>query len=410
SSATASATRSTSPTPPPTWPSSRCTTTSRGGSRPWPSGRCTARSPGGRCAWTPRWPAGTPWPTTRPAPGGRSWPPTGAWSTTTTRPTASASSATPTSPTPTTAWPTTSRAPSSTPTWWRPSSGPTRPTSTSSSSPTTGGCSAPGSPTSGRRGRRRRPGRSRGRPSPGEPLMGGAPRPPIMTRPLLLLFAASFGAMTGFYLLLSVVPLYAESVGAGGGGAGLVTGTLMAATVAGELAIPRLLARFGYRALLAAGLVLLGAPALALPASATMAAILLVTLVRGLGFAICVVVGGALVATLVPPERRGEGLGLFGIVVGVPGVAALPLGVWVVGGGGDPGVFVAGAVAALAGLAVVGGLPGREPASEAPVGVMTGLRTPALVRPAVPVSVTATAAGGGVTFLPLAGAGGPRDP
>jgi hypothetical protein len=50
--------------------------------------------------------------------------------------------------------------------------------------------------------------------------MGGAPRPPIMTRPLLLVFAASFGAMTGFYLLLSVVPLYAESVGAGGSGRG----------------------------------------------------------------------------------------------------------------------------------------------------------------------------------------------
>ena len=195
--------------------------------------------------------------------------------------------------------------------------------------------------------------------TPPGPLMVAPAATPIMTRPLLLVFAASFGAMTGFYLLLSVVPLYAESVGAGGVGAGLVTGTLMAATVAGNLAIPRLLARFGYRVLLAAGLVLLGAPALALPASATMAAILLVTLVRGLGFAICVVVGGALVATLVPPERRGEGLGLFGIVVGVPGVAALPLRVWLVGWTGYPAVFVAGAVAALAGLAVVGGLPGR---------------------------------------------------
>ena len=148
-----------------------------------------------------------------------------------------------------------------------------------------------------------------------------AVRPPILNRALVLVFVASFGAMTGFYLLLSVVPLYAESVGAGGVGAGLATGALMATTVAGELAIPRLLARFGHRAVLAAGLVLLGAPALALPASSTMAAILAVSLVRGLGFAICVVVGGA----LVPSERRGEGLGLFGIVVGVPGVAALAL-------------------------------------------------------------------------------------
>jgi predicted MFS family arabinose efflux permease len=233
-----------------------------------------------------------------------------------------------------------------------------------------------------------------------------APRSPILSRALLALFVASFGAMTGFYLLLSVVPLYAESVGAGGVGAGLVTGTLMAATVAGEPAVPRLIGRFGHRWVLAAGLVLLGTPALALPAAATMPAILAVSLVRGLGFAVVVVVGGALVASLVPQERRGEGLGLFGIVVGVPGVAALPLGVWLVGEVGYPVVFVAGGLAALAGLAVVPGLPGRAPAREPPVGILAGLRSPALVRPAVTFSVTAMAGGVVVTFLPLAVGGG----
>ncbi|HEV3504085.1 MAG TPA: MFS transporter, partial [Actinomycetes bacterium] len=220
---------------------------------------------------------------------------------------------------------------------------------------------------------------------------------------------ASFGAMCGFFLLLSVVPLYAESAGAGGVGAGLVTGALMAATVAGELAVPRLVARFGHRVLLGAGLVLLGAPALALPAAATLPAVLLVSLVRGLGFAVVVVVGGALVASLVPPRRRGEGLGLFGIVVGVPGVAALPLGVWLASEVGYPAVFVAGAVAALAGLAVVPGLPGREPAQEPPVGILTGLRTPALLRPAVTFAAAAMSAGVVVTFLPLAVTGGPAN-
>jgi predicted MFS family arabinose efflux permease len=233
-----------------------------------------------------------------------------------------------------------------------------------------------------------------------------APRPPILSRALLALFVASFGAMAGFYLLLSVVPLYAASIGAGGVGTGLVTGALMAATVAGEPAVPRLIGRFGHRMVLAAGLVLLGAPALALPAAGTMPAILAVSLVRGLGFAVVVVVGGALVASLVPPERRGEGLGLFGIVVGVPGVAALPLGVWLVGELGYPAVFVAGGLAALAGLAVVPGLPGRAPAREPPVGILTGLRSPALLRPAVTFSVTAMAAGVVVTFLPLAVDGG----
>jgi len=229
-----------------------------------------------------------------------------------------------------------------------------------------------------------------------------APRRRIMSRALALAFVASFGASASFYLLLSVVPLYAASVGAGGVGAGLATGALMASTVLTELVTPRLVARFGYRGVLAAGLVLLGAPALALPGSTSMAMILLVCIVRGVGFAIAVVVGGALVAALVPPERRGEGLGLSGVVVGVPAVVALPLGVWLVGRVGYPVVFVAGAVTALAGLAAVRGLPGRRPEPEQPLGVLAGLRTPALLRPALVFSTTAMAAGVVVTFLPIA--------
>jgi predicted MFS family arabinose efflux permease len=69
-------------------------------------------------------------------------------------------------------------------------------------------------------------------------------------------------------------------------------------------------------------------------------------------------------------------------------------------------VFVAGAAAALAGLAVVPGLPGRRPAPEQPVGVLAGLRSPALHRPALAFSATAMAAGVVVTFLPLAVPGG----
>src|SRR5918994_1488456 len=153
-------------------------------------------------------------------------------------------------------------------------------------------------------------------------------RPRLVTRPLALVLVASFGAMTSFYLLLSVVPLYASSAGAGGVGAG-------------------------------------GGP-------------------RGAGLS----PGGARVA---PPRPRGGGGGPPG--VGLPGQV------------GSPPVFVAAAIAALAGLVVVPGLPGREPAPDRPVGVLSGLRTPALARPALVFSATALAAGIVVAFLPLAVAG-----
>jgi predicted MFS family arabinose efflux permease len=246
------------------------------------------------------------------------------------------------------------------------------------------------------------------------------PRPRIVTRPLLMVYLSGFSAMTSFYLLLSVVPAYAASVGGGRTGAGFATGALMASTVAAELLTPRLIARFGYRTTRAAGLLLVGAPALALPAATGMAAITAVCLVRGVGLAIIMVVGHALMATLVPRERRGEGLGLAGLVLGVPAVVALPLGVWVAGHFGYTVVFVAGAAAALAGLAAAPGLPrfpGDHPHGEdgehgehrdggrarqaEPLGVVAGLRTPAMLRPALAFATSAMTAGVVVTFLPI---------
>lgn len=233
-------------------------------------------------------------------------------------------------------------------------------------------------------------------------------KPRLVSRALSMYFVVAFGAMTSFYLLLSVVPLYATSAGAGRTGAGLTTGALMLATVVAELATPTLLARLGYRAVLAAGLVLLGAPALLLIASASLVTILAVCLLRGVGLAILVVAGSSLVATLVPSERRSEGLGLLGVVVGVPAVLALPLGVWLAERAGFAPVFVAGAAASLACLVVTPALPGRETRSTEPVGVLDGLRTPAQVRPALVFLLTAMGTGIIVTFLPLATHGSGR--
>ena len=47
----------------------------------------------------------------------------------------------------------------------------------------------------------------------------------MLTRPMLLLLLASVGAFSGFFLLLSVVPLYAVENGATNAGAGTVTGS-----------------------------------------------------------------------------------------------------------------------------------------------------------------------------------------
>jgi predicted MFS family arabinose efflux permease len=228
-------------------------------------------------------------------------------------------------------------------------------------------------------------------------------KPRLVTRAFVLVLVAGIGSSTSFYLLFSALPRYAEAAGAGGVGAGLTTGVMMLATVAAELAIPRLVARFGYRLVFGTGLVLLGLPALALVASGSMAMILVACLVRGAGFAVAVVLGGALVASIVPPERRGEGLGVYGIACGVPAVVALPSGLWLGDLVGYGTVFAIAGVAALAGLAAVRELPGRQPVPDAPLGIVAAARRPGLLGPALVFAAVTVATGITATFLPLAG-------
>ncbi|WP_314173950.1 MFS transporter [Streptomyces winkii] len=235
----------------------------------------------------------------------------------------------------------------------------------------------------------------------------GRARPRLVTRPLLLRLVTVVGSSASFHLLLPVVPAYAQSApGGGSGAAGLVTGALMLATVAGELTAPWLAARCGYRVLLGAGLLLLGAPALALTVSQSMAYIVAVCLVRGLGFGFTLVAGGALTAALIPPERRGEGLALVGVTAGVPSLAGMPLGAWLASDAGYGPVCWMAALTALVSIAAVLGLPGREAASGPPLGIFAGARSGALSRPTGVFAVTAVGAGIIVTFLPLAVAPG----
>jgi len=132
--------------------------------------------------------------------------------------------------------------------------------------------------------------------------------------------------------------------------------------------------------------------------------------VRGFGFGLSTVVLATLTAMLLPPERRGEGLGLDGIVDSLPGVVALPSGVWLAGHYGYAVVILMAAVAALAPLAAFRWLPGRAgpgaesgPADAGPApGLLAALRHDGQLRPALIFVTTTVAAGVVVAFLPLA--------
>jgi len=246
---------------------------------------------------------------------------------------------------------------------------------------------------------------------------GGRPAGRIISGPLALVFLSEFCVLSSFFLLLSVMPMLAAAAGVGSSGAGLMTGSLLLGTVAAEAAAAAAIRRFGGRMVLAAGAVLLGAPALAMLARQPQAVMVSVSLVRGFGFGLCGVVTGALTAQLLPPGRRGEGLGLLGVVSGVPAVVALPAGVWLAGHHLGAAAAAMAATAGLLPLVVIrwlpggreerrtaraGRMPGARPSGRIPGALRSGRMAAAALRLPLIFAAATIAAGVLDSFLPLA--------
>ena len=230
----------------------------------------------------------------------------------------------------------------------------------------------------------------------------------LLSVPLAVTFLAEFTSLTSFFLLLSVMPMLAAAAGTGSSGAGLITGSLLLGTVAAEAVAAAAIRRFGYRTVLAAGAVLLGAPALAMLVREPQAVMVSVSVVRGFGFGLSGVVTGALTAKLLPPERRGEGLGLLGVVSGVPAIVALPAGVWLAGHHLAAAAAAMAATAALLPLVAIRWLPGgREARQTARTRRMQDARSSgrmagAALRLPLIFAAATIAAGTLDSFLPLA--------
>ncbi|HWU72180.1 MAG TPA: hypothetical protein VN137_01755, partial [Sphingomonas sp.] len=82
---------------------------------------------------------------------------------------------------------------------------------------------------------------------------------PIVTAPVLALASIMVTSMSSFYLLLAAVPAHADAL-AGHSVAGLATGILMAATIAGEIVAPQVIRRLDRRCALILALIAMALP------------------------------------------------------------------------------------------------------------------------------------------------------
>lgn len=227
-----------------------------------------------------------------------------------------------------------------------------------------------------------------------------------------LLAVYTLVGFTGMFATMSALPAWLADGGTSTSIAGLVTTTLLVTTIAAQSAVPALTRRFGLATVLGAGCVFLGLPSLGLLHDGGLWWVLAISAVRGIGFGAITVLGSMLTARVAPPERRGEAIGIYGLAIAVPNVAAVAGGVALVSAGYFPIVALLGAVPLL-GLVTVRPLeraagpdPDAQgaPANAAEVQAVRRSRQAARMAalgPAVVLMVVTLTSSGFLTYLPI---------
>lgn len=144
----------------------------------------------------------------------------------------------------------------------------------------------------------------------------------------------------GFHMLLPTVPLLASDMGGNKTEVGLIAGIFVLSSV-----ITRLFTDLGVRTLGKRNCLLLGIAislfsAALYPFAPSVETLLWIRVLHGVGFGIGTTFYVAIVSDIIPPTRRGEGLGYFGLATTIAMAVAPATGLWIAKDFGFPAMFV----------------------------------------------------------------------
>jgi len=185
----------------------------------------------------------------------------------------------------------------------------------------------------------------------------------LWTRPFLLGIVVNFLIAIVFYLLMTTMALYAaERFGAHDSAAGLASSMFIVGATAVRLVAGTLVDLGGRRRVLLASLAVFTAGSVAYIPAGSLGLLLAIRFVHGVAFGVVSTATVAIAQSLIPPARRGEGTGYFGVSATLGTALGPLLALLLVNGPGYPALFTASAVAG--GLAVLVALPMRVPESR----------------------------------------------
>ncbi|WP_025784418.1 MFS transporter [Sporosarcina sp. D27] len=136
----------------------------------------------------------------------------------------------------------------------------------------------------------------------------------LWTKDFIFISIINFFIMIVMYMLIvTIAPFAVDEYGASASMAGLVSGIFIIGTLSARLATGRVIESIGSRRILLIGMII-SVIAIALYFTAhSLPILLLVRFIHGIGLGIASTATGTMVAQIIPPSRRGEGIGYFSL-------------------------------------------------------------------------------------------------
>ncbi len=135
----------------------------------------------------------------------------------------------------------------------------------------------------------------------------------IWTKDFIIIVIANFFIFTSFQMTLPTLPLYVQEIGSNETWVGIIVGIF---TFSALLIRPfggKMLDTTGRAPVFITGLIILVISLYSLAISTTILILVVVRIVQGVGWGLSNTASGTIASDLVPKDRRGEGLGFFGL-------------------------------------------------------------------------------------------------
>ncbi|MDR7000581.1 MFS transporter [Neobacillus niacini] len=211
----------------------------------------------------------------------------------------------------------------------------------------------------------------------------------LWTKDFISISLSNFFVFLTFYILLVTLPILAlQEYHSSASEAGLMTTVFLLSAIISRPLAGKWLERGEHKKTLLTALIIFAGASILYFFPQTIMGVLFIRLLQGVGFGIATTAAGTIVADIIPPSRRGEGMGYFAMSINLAMVLGPFIGLTVIQHLGDKILFTLSMIVAFGSLVtgLIVKMEKTEKTSQAAVSSSFSIRN--LIEPsAVPISV-----------------------